>query len=580
MSDQRIQFEEKKLSEVRKVVSQKRKRKSALEMALEIVREDITPFRNEQEETWADIKLSQNVRATWRVRRLASYVRKKFYETTGAILHKSQLDEVLEQIDGLAMAGPVIRTCLRVYYEAGRILLDLCDDQWRLVEVTPEGWRIRHGAEVEEIRFVRDQKMQPLPEPKHPEDPKAVWARFSELFHLDEQQTIIAVAWLLGTLGPKPYPILAVSGCSGSGKSTFVKHLRAIVDPSYREKQRPPKDERDLFVAARNSFVLSFDNVSHIPDELSDAICSLTTDGSFTTRKLFTDSDEAWLKGTRPILLNGIPTVGKNTDLRDRMLHIVFTKNLEDYSLIKTESEVEREFEQLRPYLLGALLDSASVALHNYETTPTPKHRMADFARWVVSAEKGGAVPWKEGQFMEVVKEQKVGGARQALEDDPVAVGILKIIESRAFEGTAKDLLEEIKNNVPENQRGKHFPSRANDLGTYLRRIQPDLLRGYGIEVEFDRMGKDRKRIIRINKRNNIMSSALSALSTPRQNEAEMADNESASVVRLVVRPEAQEKQGCETPADKADNADNNNSTLRFSVGKPADPTKIEVVPL
>ena len=51
---------------------------------------------------------------------------------------------------------------LRVAPHGGNILIDLCDEQWRVVEVTPEGWRI---LDYSPVAFIRTGSMQALPEP-------------------------------------------------------------------------------------------------------------------------------------------------------------------------------------------------------------------------------------------------------------------------------------------------------------------------------------------------------------------------------------------------------------------------------
>jgi len=51
-----------------------------------------------------------------------------------------------------------------------------------------------------------------------------------------------------------------------------------------------PREDRDLFIAAVNGWVLAFDNVSALPDWISDTLCRLSTGGGFATRQLYSDS--------------------------------------------------------------------------------------------------------------------------------------------------------------------------------------------------------------------------------------------------------------------------------------------------
>ena len=79
----------------------------------------------------------------------------------------------------------------------------------------------------------------------------------------------------------------------------------------------PPRDDRDLLIAANNSWVISYDNLSGIPPWLSDALCRLATGGGFSTRELYTDSDEVFFDAMRPVILNGIDHMAERADLAD-----------------------------------------------------------------------------------------------------------------------------------------------------------------------------------------------------------------------------------------------------------------------
>ncbi len=73
-----------------------------------------------------------------------------------------------------------------------------------------------------------------------------------------------------------------------------------------------------MFVTARHSRVLAFDNVSLIRRWLSDAFCRLSTGSAYPTRMLWTDGDEFWIEAMRPIIINGITADPTRGDLADR----------------------------------------------------------------------------------------------------------------------------------------------------------------------------------------------------------------------------------------------------------------------
>src|SRR5258708_19449931 len=93
--------------------------------------------------------------------------------------------------------------------------------------------------------------------------------------------------------------------------------LRALVDPNVALLRALPRDDRDLFIAAHNGYLLAFDNVSGLPYWLSDTFCRLATGGGFATRQLYTDSDEVLFDAVRPIILNGIEDMFSRPDLAD-----------------------------------------------------------------------------------------------------------------------------------------------------------------------------------------------------------------------------------------------------------------------
>ena len=146
-----------------------------------------------------------------------------------------------------------------------------------------------------------------------------------------------------------------------------------------------PKDDRDVAVSARNSWVLAFDNLSSVPPWFADALARLATGSGFATRMLHTNSDEFIFEGSRPIILNGIPSLTDRADLADRAVTIHLATIAEDAR--QPEDELFAAFEAKRPVILGALLDAVAAALRNLPKVKLDRApRMADFAKWVTAA--------------------------------------------------------------------------------------------------------------------------------------------------------------------------------------------------
>ena len=106
-------------------------------------------------------------------------------------------------------------------------------------------------------------------------------------------------------------------------------------------------------IAANNSYLLAFDNLSGVPHWLSDALCRLATGGSFAVRQLYTDDEEVLFEASRPILVNGIEEVVSRPDLGDRAIFLTLAP-IADADR-RPEAELWREFEIARAFLAPCL---------------------------------------------------------------------------------------------------------------------------------------------------------------------------------------------------------------------------------
>jgi hypothetical protein len=143
---------------------------------------------------------------------------------------------------------------------AGHIYLDLADECWRAVEIGPDGWRVIGSPPV---RFRRAAGMLPLP---FPQEGGSIEELASFLNLPSRNDFVLVVAWLLATLrAGGPYPVLAISGEQGSAKTVLSKLLKDLVDPNVAPMRALVREERDLVIAANNSHVFAFDNLSGLP---------------------------------------------------------------------------------------------------------------------------------------------------------------------------------------------------------------------------------------------------------------------------------------------------------------------------
>jgi hypothetical protein len=402
---------------------------------------------------------------------------RRYYQVHGRVPSSQALAEARRFLAGRALyEGPQHAIHVRVAKYGGRIYLDLADEAWRAAEIGADGWRVVNNPPV---KFVRRSGMLPLPAPA----PGGNLTRLQELVNLpDDDAWMLYVAWILAALRPGlPFPVLVLNGEYGSGKSTASRIARRLVDPNEAELRRPPRTDRDLMVAAANSWVVGFDNLSGVRQDLSDAICSLATRGGFGTRKLYTDDGEKLFDATRPVLLNGIEATATRSDLLDRAIVLVLPAITEGQR--RDEEGLWRAFEAERPLILGALLDAVVTGLRRLpgvRLRETP--RMADFARWAAAC--CPALGWKEEQILGAYARNREAGDVAALESSPVAACLLELVGPSGFRGTVGDLLRFMETAYPNERNAANWPRTPRKLSSDLRRLAPSL-RSFGIDVEF-----------------------------------------------------------------------------------------------
>ncbi len=316
-------------------------------------------------------------RETWAVRgsRFRNWLRRQFYKATGTAATAAAVSSALDIIEARAQFDSLERSVhVRVAEHNGHIYLDLGDAWWRAVEVSARGWRI---VTAPPVRFVRPPGMLALPLPERGGSIECL-TPFLNLPNRDA--FVLIVAWLLAALrAAGPYPLLAIAGEQGSSKTFLTKVLRALIDPNVAPVRAAPREERELFISARNAHVLAFDNLSGMLPWISDALCRLASGGSFAVRRLYTDGDEVLFEAARPIVLNGIEEVITRPDLADRAIFVTLEPISERRR--RTERELWRDFELQRPAILGALLDALRTdcaTLPEVRIARAP--RMADFA--------------------------------------------------------------------------------------------------------------------------------------------------------------------------------------------------------
>ena len=447
-------------------------------------------FRTPEGTAYADIAVNGH-RETWPIRSkgFKRWLSRRFYETTQGAPNSEALQAAMGVAEArAAFDAPERVVHVRVGGNDGTLYLDLGDEGWRAVEIVSTGWRVISDPPV---RFRRSAGMLPLPLPA----PGGSVESLRQFLNVaTESDFVLTVSWLLAALRDRgPYPLVALTGEQGSAKSTFAAILRALVDPNTAPLRALPKEDRDLFIAATNSHVLAFDNLSSLPAWTSDALCRIATGGGFAVRQLYADQDETLFSACRPVILNGIEDIATRADLADRSLILTLEPIAEERR--RPESELWAAFEAERPKIMGALLGALANGLKSLPGVRLKRlPRMADFARWATACE---TAIWPAGTFMTSYDANRAESVENVLDGDPVAVALRALmLERTTWSGSATEALADLAEVAGERvSKSKDWPVNARALSGRLRRAGSHL-RKVGIRVDFLRAGRARSRTV------------------------------------------------------------------------------------
>jgi hypothetical protein len=403
------------------------------------------------------------------------YLRKLWRDTTKLTIGSSTVDEVVKALDAEAAFGSErFSTYIRIAHANDEIYIDLGDEDWKAIQVTKNGWSIVSDPPV---MFLRADGMLPLPTPVK----KGNLDKLKDLLNIKDDKTWrLTVAWLLAAYSPGPFPVFVILGEHGAAKSYFAGTLRKIVDPNEAPSVRAPKEERDVIMGAASSHVTSLENLSSIPNWLSDMLCCIATGAAYKERAYHTNNgSQVLFKAKRPIILNGI-NLKLADDLASRAI-VIELENISDERRIE-ERVLNARVEKELPGLLGATLDVLVSILKKLPKTKLPKlKRMADFTLWVTAAES--ALRWETGSFYQILSENTDNSAQTVIDSDLFGARLRVFMQNKpqsekGFNDGWEELLVALAGG---DKMPPYWPATSQAVSAKLRRLAP-ALRTHGIQ--------------------------------------------------------------------------------------------------
>ncbi len=452
----------------------------ALESGIEL-------FHEEREEPYARVTLGGRSRVLpIDSRRFGRFLNQLAWSDLGKSPGSEVLSSAARTLGSIAcLERPQIPLSVRHARHEGDIYIDL--DGTRAVRVGPTGWGI---VEAPPILFRSFQHQRPLPDPIQGGDAELV-LDFVNLPN-DDARTLF-INHLVTLFDPDvPIAALAVHGVQGSAKSSLFRVVRRCVDPSGVEVRGGVKDATELAQALFHNRILILDNLSGLPNWVSDALCGAITGDGWAKRALYTNEDDVYFQYRRVICIGGINLVVQKADLLDRC--VLLELHLPPREARREEQEFWTSFEAARAKIFGGLLDRLAKTMAVADGLSLRNlPRMADYCRWgEASAQASGQRP---EMFLAAYDRNVNRQSDVAIDASPVGEAVVILASrNREWTGTPARLYEELSDiaqGLRINTRGKAWPKAAHIMTRRLKEVEAPLLTR-GISVVTTRSGSGR----------------------------------------------------------------------------------------
>lgn len=415
------------------------------------------------------------------------------WEEFGKIPQSDAIAGVIQTLEGKSLFdGEQHELYVRVTQKDNVIWYDLGNGP--TIRIDNSGWALVENPPILFRRF-NHQLKQVAPAPR------GDLQKLTEFVNLQsEGDKLLFLIYTVATFIPNfPHPLLVFYGPQGAGKTTPLRVLKSLVDPSILKTQTAPDSLREFVQSASHHYFLFLDNISSIPDWLSDCLARAVTGDGFSKRELFSDDDDIIYAFQRAIGLNGINLVVQKADLLDRSVLLGLERIAKDKR--KEETEFWKEFDGYKPTFLGAIFTAVSRALNEYPKINLSIHpRMADFTRWGCAIAR--ALGFKDSEFLNAYYQNINQQNTAAIDASLVGTALISFMSyHESWEGTASELLEELEKQAEmlkiNIKRSRDWPKDPSHLSRKLQLINSNLVEQ---GIKFTRNEKSRPRRVLIQK--------------------------------------------------------------------------------
>ncbi len=451
---------------------------------------DIVLFKDQNNTPYANISIGhKSVNLPIASTDFTSHLRHRLYTQAGEIVSDSNLKEISGTLATKAQYGEKQHDLYhRVAQQDGNIYYNLQNTTGEVVEVTKDGWSVVSGSKVPFL--FKEGCGKPQVTPVTGGDLKDL----AKLINIKNQDELML---FLSTLPVRmiqdiDQAITYIHGPAGSAKTTLLRMVKDLLDPSAGGVSLPIRKVDSLLTLLNQTWVFANDNISKIDNDLSDVLCMVATGGEDARRTLYTDTGLTVLKIKNPAYITGVNVEASKSDLMSRIM--LFKTETVPRSEVRSGADINAEFEALKPQLLGAIFDTLVQAMNIKETlNHRSSFRMNDFALWGAACAE--ALGYGAISFESALEKASKNRAYDAIYTTSAGRALLNYLEEHGdFEGTMTDLLRGLKESRAENDNEWHETVATNPsaLSKRLRELE-NSLSAVGVTVDFlQRSGSER----------------------------------------------------------------------------------------
>ncbi|MBR6510452.1 MAG: hypothetical protein IKT38_07590 [Clostridia bacterium] len=386
----------------------------------------------------------------------------------------------------------------RVGYCNNTLYYDLNNQKGEVIAIDKDDVLIKSKSNIKDIYFYEDTSMCNQTEPFQSD--YTLFDFIDNFYNIEKEQKLLLAVYMCAAFIPDiKHPILIVEGEKGAGKTKLLSYLSKMINPVTKDVFVLPKKEDDLITTLSNNHFSAFDNIGKLSPDFCNVFCQSSTGGTLSKRKLYSDNREICINIKRLVALNGINLEISQSDLLDRS--ILMHLNRIDESKRRTDEELDADFQNVLPHVLGDVFFILSKALSIYPTVNLAEYpRMADFSRYGYAI----AEAIEEGlgsTFIKTYKDNIKLATESAVQENPVLNSLREFVEyKKHWRGTMTELLNELQKIVRKLYISKSlpssFPNNANGLSRILNTHKHEL-KNLDVNVE---IGRTTNRYVEVSK--------------------------------------------------------------------------------